>query len=328
MINLEKQSLTYINALQKNRNTKVISYILADTQPFATTIADDVLPILRKHLERFGKQDTVSLLLYTSGGDMLAPFKIVSVIRQYCKHFEVLIPDKAHSAGTLLTLGADKLVMGSTAHLSPVDPTTSHPFNPKDTTNKPIGISVEDVNSYFMFLKEQLKLTEKEYMFRAMELLVKEVHPLALGNIYRGSRMAIKLSERLLGLHLDPDKDKVKIKHIVDTLSKDIPIHNYPIFRDEAKKMGLDIEIPSKYVEDAMYALFGLYKEHVELGKGFNPIALLGSNKQVNSVRVGALIESDAGRDDFTFDINILNPAPPEAPPTPKVNMNVSWKEV
>jgi len=301
---------------------------LGDTQPFATSIADDVLPILRKHLERLGKQDKISLMLYTSGGDMLAPFKIVSIIRQYCEQFEVLIPDKAHSAGTLLTLGADKLVMGSVSQLSPVDPTTSHPFNPKDTTNKPIGISVEDVNSYFMFLKEQLKLTEKEYMFRAMELLVKEVHPLALGNIYRGSRMAIKLSERLLGFHLDSDKDKVRIKHIVDTLSKDIPIHNYPIFRDEAKTLGLDVEIPSKDDEDAMYVLFGLYKEHIELGKGFNPIALLGSDKQASSVRVGALIESEIGRDDFTFDIDIMNPAPPGAPPTPKVNMNVSWKEV
>ncbi len=99
-----------IQQLERERNSRLITYITGDRPPFATKIAGDVVPLLSKHLEKVGKIKKISLMLYTSGGDMLAPIRIVKLIRNHCNEFEIIIPYKAHSAGTLIALGADKVV--------------------------------------------------------------------------------------------------------------------------------------------------------------------------------------------------------------------------
>ena len=124
--------LGLIKKLEGARDSRVISYVTGDRTPFATKIAGDIVPLLGNLLDGVGKVKKISLLLYTSGGDMLAPIRIVKLIRNHCDKFEVLVPYKAHSAGTLICLGADSIVMGKLGELTPVDPTTGHPFNPQN----------------------------------------------------------------------------------------------------------------------------------------------------------------------------------------------------
>ena len=113
-----------IKKLETERNSRVISYTTGDRPPFATKIAGDIVPLLGSLLDGIGKVKKISLFLYTSGGDMLAPIRIVKLIRNHCDEFEVLVPYKAHSAGTLICLGADTIAMGKLGELTPVDPTT------------------------------------------------------------------------------------------------------------------------------------------------------------------------------------------------------------
>src|SRR3990167_10922283 len=124
-----------IKKLETERNSRVITYATSDRPPFATKIAGDIIPLLGILLDVIGKVKKISLFLYTSGGDMLAPIRIVKLIRNHCDQFEVLVPYKAHSAGTLICLGADTIVMGKLGELTPVDPTTGHPFNPQNPAN-------------------------------------------------------------------------------------------------------------------------------------------------------------------------------------------------
>ena len=88
---------------------------------------------------------------------MLAPIRIVKLIRNHCDEFEILVPYKAHSAGTLICMGADTIVMGKLGELTPVDPTTDHPFNPQNPSNpqQRLPVSVEDLNSYLLFAKKR-----------------------------------------------------------------------------------------------------------------------------------------------------------------------------
>lgn len=113
-----------IKKLESERKSRVISYATGDRPPFATKIASDIVPLLGNLLDGIGKVKKISLFLYTSGGDMLAPIRIVKLIRNHCDEFEVLVPYKAHSAGTLICLGADTIVMGKLGEITPVDPTT------------------------------------------------------------------------------------------------------------------------------------------------------------------------------------------------------------
>ena len=152
--------LELIKQVEKQRDSAVICYIAGDKNQFSTKIGDDVIPILFRHLELIGNKDNIDLLLYTRGGDMVAPIRIVKIIRSFCKKFSILIPYRAHSAGTLIALGADEIVMTKLAELTPVDPTTGHPFNPRDPVNqkKVIPISVEDITSYFLLAMDKIKI--------------------------------------------------------------------------------------------------------------------------------------------------------------------------
>ncbi|MEK6657039.1 MAG: hypothetical protein AABY58_06305 [Nitrospirota bacterium] len=297
-----KDRVELIEQIEKHRKSRLISYITGDRQPFATKIADDVIPMFERHLQKVGESNTISLFLYTRGGDMLAPIRLAKLIRNYCKNFEVIVPYRAHSAGTLLAMGADKIVMGKMSELSPVDPSTGHPFNPKNPLNpqQPIEISVEDVNSYFLFAKEKAGVKD-ERMGEIYTQLTAHLHPLAIGHVYRGYRMSKMIVERLLKLHMNAEKDAKKIERIIDNLTNLICIHHYPITKDEAKQIGLKIDECKKDVEKSVWQLYESYAQEMELENPFNPVEALGDLNEKDFVCSGAYIESRDTSNAFMF---------------------------
>ncbi len=62
------------------------------------------------------------LLLNTPGGDGEVAVRLARSMQSRCKHFTVIVPDVAKSAGTLLALGAHRILMGPASDLGPVDP--------------------------------------------------------------------------------------------------------------------------------------------------------------------------------------------------------------
>jgi hypothetical protein len=294
---MDKQDL--IQKIEKARNARLIVYITGDRQPFATRIADDVIPILNRHLENLGTPKKISLFLYTRGGDMVAPLRIVKLIRSYAQDFEVIIPYRSHSAGTLIALGANKILMGKLGELSPTDPSTTHPFNPPNPQipQQPLPISVEDINSYFLLAKEKAGVKD-EQMIEIYKQLGEKVHPLSLGNAYRAIRMARQIAEKLLRIHI---KDEERIKKIVKAITSDICIHGYPITRDEAKDLGLEIEEPDVALEKDIWNLYEVYAKKMKLSIPFHPMDILGDKEIADVQYAGAHIESDSLSDKFIF---------------------------
>lgn len=291
-----------IRRIEAARNSKVICYVTGDRQPFTTRIAGDCLGIFKRHLESLPKTSRISLFLSTKGGDMLAPLSIVKLIRHYCRELEVLVPFQAYSAGTSIALGANKVVMGKMGELSPTDPSMGHPFNPQNPSNpqQRMEVSVEDVNSFFLLAKEKAGVREQE-MAQVFNNLAEKIHPLALGSVYRAYRMSRTLTEKLLKLHLKPKRDEKKIQRIVEHLTGLISIHNYPITRDEAKDLGLNIELPTPELDATMWSLYETYTSELGLGEPFNPIAQLGESDRVEFEQNGAYIESEGMKHAFVF---------------------------
>lgn len=62
------------------------------------------------------------LLLATPGGDGETAVRLVRSAQARCKELTVIIPDQAKSAGTILALGAHRILMGPTSDLGPIDP--------------------------------------------------------------------------------------------------------------------------------------------------------------------------------------------------------------
>ncbi len=68
--------------------------------------------------------ENVDLILHTGGGDIDAAEKLISMIRKKVvkARLRVIVPDYAKSAGTLIALGADSIVMSDMSELGPIDP--------------------------------------------------------------------------------------------------------------------------------------------------------------------------------------------------------------
>lgn len=72
--------------------------------------------------------DPIDLLLHTPGGDVDAAEKLIGLVRSATGEegqLRVIIPDYAKSAGTLMALGANSIVMSDSSELGPIDPQVS-----------------------------------------------------------------------------------------------------------------------------------------------------------------------------------------------------------
>jgi serine dehydrogenase proteinase len=66
----------------------------------------------------------LDLLLHTAGGDIDAAEKLMSMVRTKVgsAHLRAIVPDFAKSAGTLMVLAADSVMMSNSSELGPIDP--------------------------------------------------------------------------------------------------------------------------------------------------------------------------------------------------------------
>lgn len=73
---------------------------------------------LRKS-RRDGKR--TAILIDSLGGDAKSAFQLATLLRRYCEGFVAVVPRYAKSAATLLTIGADEVILGRCAELGPLD---------------------------------------------------------------------------------------------------------------------------------------------------------------------------------------------------------------
>jgi len=285
---MEKKEL--IKKIEEQRKSKVITYITSDRQgPVNARIAMDVVPIISKQLQKIGKTQNIDLFLYSSGGDTMVPWRLVSMIREYCDKFSVIIPYKAHSAATMISLGADEIVMSDLSELSPIDPSTANVFNPSDPTNpqNKIPISVEDVMAYFDLAKNKFGIKNDEDLSKIFNKFVEsnpQIHPLALGNVNRTHNLIRILAKRLLKSHKSPMKED-EIDKIVDFFTEKLYSHQYFIGRKEARDdLGLkNVVNADEALTKTMTELYEAYQQEMGLGIGvWSPENELGLNVSQN----------------------------------------------
>lgn len=284
---MEKKQL--IQQIEGLRKSQVITYATSDRQgPFNARIAIDVIPLISKQLQTIRKTDNIDLFLYSAGGDTMVPWRLVSMIREYCDKFSVLIPYKAHSAATMIALGADEIVMSDLSEISPIDPSTANVFNPSDPQNpqNKIPISVEDVMAYFDLAKNKFGIKSDDDLAKIFNKFVEsnpQIHPLALGNVNRTHNLIRMLAKRLLKSHKSPIKED-EIEKIVDYFTEKLYSHQYFIGRKEAKEdLGLKTVVDANDVlSKAMTDLYEEYNKELNFGKMWNPENELGLNAMQN----------------------------------------------
>jgi len=94
--------------------------VVAHLSAWAALSGDDI-PILIDALLGIGDVQTLNLILESPGGDGSQVTKFVDLCRNQCQRFRVIVPHEAKSAATLISLGADEIIMGPSSELGPID---------------------------------------------------------------------------------------------------------------------------------------------------------------------------------------------------------------
>lgn len=331
---MKEQSQQLFRAIEDERQTHLLAYVTSDRPlPFQAKMALDVIPRFYEHLTRMKEVGKIDLFLFSLGGDTIVPWRLVNLIRECAREFSVLVPYKAHSAATLVALGADEIVIGPMGELSPIDPSISTPFNPPHP-NEPkepkIEIGVEDVGGFINLARETVGITDQDNLVRMMEKLSEHIHPLAIGAVYRSHALIRLLAGKLLALHMREPTDTQRIPKIVDDLAEKLYYHNYLISRNEAEELGLRVVRPSASLERLLWELYLSYEAEMDLGQPFDPLTYLGEGESAELEKPIALIESRGLRSTICKRVRIQRmPTPPGQPPGPQIAVQeqvVAWK--
>ncbi|KHE93094.1 MAG: ATP-dependent Clp protease proteolytic subunit [Candidatus Scalindua rubra] len=316
----------HLNKIEEERNSKVIVYITSDRQPLqfcSGVIATDILTLFYTHLKKIGKADKISLCIRSSGGNLDAPWPLVNLIREYCKEFEIIVLSKALSAGTLIALGANKIVMTPIAQLSPIDPKK----NIVNKSEKQIGLEVEDVISFINLAKEKIGLTEQTCLSEILKSLVNDVPTYALGSVNRTHSLIRSLSSNLLMLHLKDGEEGEKQKNIiVEYLTEKLFSHLHLINRKEAKEtvgFGDIIEYADNELEILINNVDDTYSQELELTEPFIPLKVLGENATTSYTSKRAILESIEITNTFVSELEITKI---QTEPEPQVNVKVKFQ--
>lgn len=124
---LETMSRRLLEQIARRYDRNVLYYASAFLQKpqnpglFTSISMEDINGVMAGiHKHDFSKG--LLLILHTPGGMAEAAQSIIDCLRSKFSHIDVLVPTYAMSAGTMIALGCDKVVMGRQSQLGPTDP--------------------------------------------------------------------------------------------------------------------------------------------------------------------------------------------------------------
>ena len=284
--------------IEKDRDTKVLSFVTSDRKGMETAIAQDCIDPFVDLLEQIGPTQRITLILHTDGGQTLAAWRLVNLIRIFCDELEVVIPLKALSAGTLISIGADRVIMTKQAALGPIDPSVNNPLNPQANIGgqvKQIPVSVESVRGYLDAAREELNIRGPQELSAVLLNLTNHIHPLVLGEIFRSQAQIRFLAKKLLPRQVKSDE---QIQSIINFLCADSGSHDYTINRREAADLGLNVEKPSDDFYKIIRKIYLSYTDDLKLLEPYVPQAHMagaGLNAPVKYSIPRAFVEGTVG---------------------------------
>lgn len=224
-----------ITDIQQKSKSHLLCYVAGS---MAQITRDDVIGVV-EILHNVPRGDSIDLLLHTGGGDINAAEKFVSMLRAAVGkqgRFRVIVPDFAKSAGTLISLAADKILMSDSSELGPIDPQ----FPKKDSDGTVRWHSVLNYLAAYEITRQQILLDPNDAVANAM---LARFDPTMLQQFEAVKRRARTLAEHHLRRWMFHNKTVAYTK-IANALM-DIerwPAHGQMIGYEDAREMELEIE--------------------------------------------------------------------------------------
>jgi len=233
-----RQSL--FEPIQKELDGRALVTLFTSFQ-YNVALDDTDADMLQSVLQQNDLSSGLVLMLHTPGGDGLAAERIVNICKAYSGtgDFWVLVPGKAKSAGTIIALGASKILMSTSSELGPVDPQIFRNENGRTKVFSAHSL----VSGYDKLFAEATSATGpmEPYLLQLSNYDVREINSYrSLINLAEDIAVKMLAAGAMNGVDTAEIQKRVKIFLDPDagTLS-----HGRPIFAAEASGTGLPIEV-------------------------------------------------------------------------------------
>jgi hypothetical protein len=243
-----------IKQIQETAGTRLLCYVAGNAAPITR---DDVVGIV-EILHNVPRNTSIDFLLHTGGGDIDAAEKIVNLLRTTVgtRRFRVIVPDFAKSAGTLIALAADKIVMSDSSELGPIDPQ----FLKKDGEGNARWLSVLSYLRAYDNLCTKLRTAPEDVPARIM---LSKLDPTTVVQFEAISKRARTLAEEHLNRWMFQQKKGTYTKIASDLMDTNLwPAHGQMISWEDAKQMELEVEYLNPETEEwrAYWSLYCLQR--------------------------------------------------------------------
>lgn len=231
----------------------------------ATAIRRDDVLFLSDLLHNIRRGEPIDLMLHTPGGDMDAAEKLVSMISGAAgtAPFRIIVPDFAKSAGTLMALGSNSVLMSDSSELGPIDPQVV-----SEERNGMVHLTA--IQNYLDAYAECSAALKKEPGDTTAQAMLDKFDPTRLHHYSAAIKRARSLAEKLLGARMF-QAGSGNVTAIAGQLmnTKQYLSHGQMIGYVEAQELGLRVDYLSP--EDPVWqAYWQLYcYQRLEVGERF-----------------------------------------------------------
>lgn len=250
------------------RQRPLIVYATSTRAGVPAMMAGDAVREFIDQVDAISDSRAVDILIHSTGGDALAAWKLMSVLRERIQSVAVLVPYMAFSAATIFALGADEIVMHPNASLGPIDPQIA--IRMPDGSYR--QFSFEDVGAFLRFLSEEVGLTEQSYLSAIVEKLFSVVDPVSVGGAKRASELSTDVGERLLQMHMKGAEERGRARVIAEALNKSFFAHGDAVSRSRARELHLSIAEDDLELEAAIWDAYIAIESYMQLREPFNPL--------------------------------------------------------
>jgi hypothetical protein len=244
-------------------------------------------------------QTNIALILTMPGGSPDAAFRIARFLQRNYSKFTLLVFGLCKSAGTLIALGADEIVMSDYGELGPLDVQVSVT---DDLVGRSSGLDIEQAlnvisirtfeafGQYFNQLIQgsqgliSTKTAADIASSMAVNLLTPiaaQIDPLRLGEMNRVLRIAQEYGERL-SERLGTKKIDGKRLSAIRQLTSGYPDHGFVIDREEASTWLENVRNCNDVDTELAMHLFGAVRRPIDVIELLYPILQTSQNSNEN----------------------------------------------
>lgn len=259
--------------IERLRNSTLVSYIASQNALVGPEDAGMLVDSIEMILPPSRKIEKLDLFLHSPGGFLDSAYKIVRICKEYSNEFNVIVPLAAKSAATVISLGANEIIMTVFAELGPIDPIIQHPYKPE------IRVPARSIKDFFSFLNStetsEKILVDPQFKAQMSSLL----DPYLIGSYQTALNSSKQIAEKLLSENALANH-KERIPEAVKKLTEYYFSHSYVIDRNEAREIGLNVinSDSSPELDAAIRRLLSVYQQFMMQN---NVMKLIG-NREVN----------------------------------------------